>query len=93
MQIDHDSMMVVVENFSNMAHFIPCKKTNDANKLVVLFFREIVKLHGLPKSIISEKDTIFLGNFRRKLWKNMHSKLLDIFAYHPPMDGQTKVVN
>jgi hypothetical protein len=70
-----------------MAHFIPCKKTNDATKVVVLFFREIVRLHGLPRSITSDRDTRFLGNFWRILWKKMGSKLLYSSAYHPQMDG------
>lgn len=76
-----------------MVHFIPSKKTTDTVSVAALFFWEIYRLHGLPLSIVSDRDTQFLSHFWRSLWKFLRASLDMSSIYHPQTDGQTEVTN
>lgn len=59
----YDSIFVVVDCFSNMANFIPCKRTMDASEVNSLFFKEMIKLQGVPKTIVFDRDVKFMSYF------------------------------
>ena len=89
----HDSILVVVDCFSKMAHFLPCFRTADASRVSKIFFDSVVKLHGLLKTIVSDRDVKFMSYFWKTFWHMLGTKVKFSTAFHPQTDGQTEVVN
>ena len=87
------SIFVIVDCFSKMAHFIRCNKIDDASHVSNIFCREILRLHGVPKMIVSDRDVKFLSYFWKTLCAKLGIKLLFSMDYHPQIDGQTEVTN
>uniref|UniRef100_A0A2N9HAC1 RNA-directed DNA polymerase n=1 Tax=Fagus sylvatica TaxID=28930 RepID=A0A2N9HAC1_FAGSY len=94
-QHEFDCIFVVVDRFSKMAHFIPCKNSTDASHIAALFFKEVVRLHGVPRSITLDRDVKSLGNLLRSLvgeqpkrWDFVISQAE--FAYNSSVNRSTK---
>jgi hypothetical protein len=89
----NDAIMVVVEILSKVAHLIPFKSTCKAIDISKIFMKEIFRLHGIPKEIISDRDTKFTSNFWKSLFVGFETKLLFSTIYHPQTDGKIERVN
>nr|CAH68019.1 H0807C06-H0308C08.6 [Oryza sativa] len=82
----HDSIWVVVDRLTKVAHFIPVKTTYTGNKLAELYMARVVCLHGVPKKIVSDRGSQFTSKFWQKLQVEMGTRLNFSTAYHPQTD-------
>ena len=89
----HDFIMVVVDKLTKETYFIPIKSTHKTDDIVEIFMKEIFKLHGLPKAIVSNRDVKFTSNFWKGMFTYLGKKLNFSTAYHPQTDGKTERVN
>jgi hypothetical protein len=85
-----DSIWVVVDGLTKSAHFIPFHMTDSVPKFTELYIREIVRLHGIPTSIVSDRDPRFTSRFWTCLHEAMDTKLNISTTYHPQTDGQSE---
>ena len=88
-----DSILVIVDRFTKMGHFVPCKKTTSTYQLATLFLENIVRLHGLLSDIISDRRPQFVSQLWSQLLSNINITRSLSSAYHPQTDGQTERLN
>ncbi|WVZ82924.1 hypothetical protein U9M48_030129 [Paspalum notatum var. saurae] len=86
-------ILTVVDRFSKYAHFIALSHPYSAESVAQAFFTDIVRLHGMPTSIVSVRDPVFTSTFWKALFKHCGTKLHMSSAFHPQSDGQTEAVN
>jgi len=89
----HDSIMVVVNRLSKVAHFNPVKPTYSASEVEQVFIMEIMRLHGFPKNIVLDRDSKFTSKFWKELFVGLGIELDFSTTYHPQTNGQTERVN
>jgi hypothetical protein len=88
-----DCIFVVVDRLTKFAHFFAIAIDFSAAQVAELFFREIFRLHGLPKTIVSDRDSRFMSTFWQELFRLVGTALTPSTNYHPRTDGQTEIVN
>ncbi|GJR02572.1 putative reverse transcriptase domain-containing protein [Tanacetum coccineum] len=88
--IRYDTIWVIVDRLTKSAHFLPTKKTDTMEKLTQIYLKEIVYRHGVPISIILDRDSHFTSRFLRSLQKALGMNLDMSTAYHPQTDGQSE---
>jgi len=89
-QKGQDSIWVIVDRLTKSAHFLPVKSTYKASQYAELFISEIVKLHGVPVNIVSDRDPIFTSRFWKAFQRALGTQLRMSTSHHPQTDGQTE---
>jgi transposase InsO family protein len=84
---------VIVDKLTKSAHFIPVRDTYDVIDLAHVFVSEVIRLHGIPKKIISDRDSSFTSRFWTSLQSTLKTRLNLSTSYHPETDGKTKRLN
>ena len=86
----HDVVWVIVDRVTKSAHFLPIQQSDSLDKLARFYIAEIVRLHGVPIFIVSDRDPRFTSHFWESLQKAMGTKLHFSTAFHPQTDGQSE---
>jgi hypothetical protein len=83
----YNSISIIVDRLTKSAHFIPVAVTYRVGQYVELYISHIVRYHGIPKTIISDKGSIFVARFWEQLHECLGTHLIRSLAYHPQTDG------
>ena len=86
----HDTIWVVVDRLTKSAHFLAIRETWPVTRLATEFMDQIVRLHGVPKTIVSDRDGRFTSRFWQQVHESLGTRLHFTTAYHPQSDGQSE---
>ena len=89
----NDGILTVVDRATKMVHLVPVKQTLTAADTARLYWDHVGKLHGIPRSIVSDRDPRFVSKFWREFWRIMGSKLRMSTSHHPQIDGLIEAMN
>ncbi|MCO5576116.1 hypothetical protein L7F22_029923 [Adiantum nelumboides] len=92
-QSGHDGIWTIIDRFSKLAHFLPVKKTVKPDHLARLFVAQIFRLHGMPETIVFDRDPRFTSLFWKAIWENIGTRLQFSSSIHPQTDGQSEIAN
>jgi len=90
---EYDTILVVIDQLTKMSHFIPCSKDLDARQFANLFMKAIVRLHGLPDNIITDRGTLFTSDLWKETTRKLGIERRLSTGFHPQTDGQTARTN
>ena len=89
----YDSIWVIVDRLTKFAHFLLVKTRYSSHQYAEIYMARIVSLHGVPKTIISDRGSQFVARFWEQLHASLGTQLIRSSAYHPQTDGQTERIN
>src|SRR5207302_8428680 len=88
-----DAILVVINRLTKMSHFILCRKDINVKQFALVFLKEIFRLHGLPRDIITDRGSIFTSDMWKEITNELHIERRLSTAFHPQTDGQTEHTN
>ena len=89
MRLQNDGIRVVVDKLTKVAYFIPVKTTHKETNIANIYMKEVARLHGIPKAIVSDRYSKFTSNFWKGLFEGFGTSLNMSTTYHPHKDGKT----